>query len=99
MTLSAGRDGVATMDADELIASLTLSPNAVRRPFDTTSALPLTVDFTAEYAGRVVAATEAQRLFVPDDVLTRRVMPCRSFRNTCWKPFPTPVKMSEALEE
>jgi dienelactone hydrolase len=73
LTLSAGRNGVATMDADELIASLTLSSNAVRRPFDTTSALPLTVEFTAEYAGRVVAATEAQRLFVADDVLTRRV--------------------------
>ena len=37
VTLSAGHDGVATMDVDELIASLTLSPEAVRRPFDTTA--------------------------------------------------------------
>ena len=73
LTLSAGLDGVATMDADELIASLTLSPNDPRRPFDTTSALPLVVEFTAEYAGRVVAASEAERLFVADDVLTMRV--------------------------
>ena len=61
LTLSAGRDGVAAMDADELIESLTLGPNAVRRPFDTTSALPLTVELSAEYAGRLVAATQAQR--------------------------------------
>ena len=73
LALSAGRDGVARMDADQLIASLTLGPNAVRRPFDTTSALPLIVELTAEYAGRVVAATQAQRLFVADDVLTTRV--------------------------
>src|SRR6476646_4242108 len=64
VTLSTGNDGLATMDVDELIASLTLSPEAMRRPFDTTSALPLTMEFTAEYAGRIVAATEAQRLFV-----------------------------------
>lgn len=73
LTLRAGRDGVATMDTDALIASLTLSANDARRPFDSSSALPLVVEFTAEYAGRVVAATEAQRLFVADDVLTMRV--------------------------
>src|SRR5512138_2746541 len=73
LTLGAGRDGVATMDADELIASMTLSADAGRRPFDTTNALPLVVEFTAEHAGRVVAAAEAQRLFVADDVLTMRV--------------------------
>src|SRR5215472_3335985 len=72
VTLSAGSDGVATFDADALIASLTLNPT-LRRPFDTTSALPLVVGFTAEYAGGVVAAIEAQRLFVADDVLTMRV--------------------------
>ena len=70
VTLSAGDDGLATMHVDGLIASLTLSPEAARRPFDTTSALPLTMEFTAEYAGRIVAATQAQRLFVADDVLT-----------------------------
>ena len=32
-TLSAGHDGVALMDVDQLIASLTPSPKAVRRPF------------------------------------------------------------------
>src|SRR3954449_12944675 len=69
LTLSAGPDGVATMDADALIASLTLNPNDPRRPFDTTSALPLVVELTAEYDGRVVAAAEAQRLFAADDVL------------------------------
>jgi acetyl esterase/lipase len=73
VTLSAGHDGLATMDVDELIASLTLSPEAVRRPFDTTSALPLIMEFRAEYAGRRVASTEARRLFVADDVLTMRV--------------------------
>ena len=31
--LTAGDDGVATLDADELIASLTPGPNDVRRPF------------------------------------------------------------------
>ena len=56
LTLSAGPDGVATMDAEALIASLTLGPNDPRRPFDTTSALPLVVEITAEYAGRVVPA-------------------------------------------
>ena len=35
--LSAGRDGVAKMDADELIAPLTLSPNVVRRPGQATA--------------------------------------------------------------
>jgi len=73
VTLSAGHDGLATIDVDQLIASLTLSPNAVRRPFDTTSALPLVVDFTVEHGGRVAAASEVRRLFVADDVLTRRV--------------------------
>jgi dienelactone hydrolase len=73
LTLTAGNDGVATMDVDQLIASLTLSPNAVRRPFDITSALPLVVEFTVEYGGRVAAASEVRRLFVADDVLTRRV--------------------------
>ena len=73
LTLSAGPDGVATMDADALIASLTLSPNDPRRPFDTTSALPFVVEFTAEYAGRVMATSEAERVFVADDVLTLRV--------------------------
>jgi dienelactone hydrolase len=72
-TLTAGHNGEASIDAGELMASLTLSPDAVRRPFDTSSALPLTVEFTAEYAGRVVAATEATRLFVADDVLTMRI--------------------------
>ena len=72
-TLCAGRDGVATMDADALIASLTLGPNDVRRPFDTTSALPLTAEFTVESAGNTVAVAEANRLFAADDVLTMRV--------------------------
>lgn len=73
VTLSAGVDGVATMDADALIASLTLGPNDPRRPFDRTNTSPLVVEFTAERAGRVVAASEAERLFVADDVLTLRV--------------------------
>ena len=73
LTLRAGPDGVATLDADAMIASLTLGPNDVRRPFDTSSALPLVVQFTAEYAGRVVANAEAHRRFVADDVLTMRV--------------------------
>jgi len=71
--LCAGRDGVAKMDADELVASMTLGPDAVRRPFDTTSTLPLIVELTAEYGGRVAAAAKAKRLFVADDVLTMRV--------------------------
>ena len=73
LTLTAGNDGVATMDVDQLIASLTLSPTAGRRPFDITSTLPLVVEFTVEYGGRVAAASEVRRLFVADDVLTRRV--------------------------
>lgn len=73
LTLRAGPDGVGSMDAEQLMASLTVAPNAIHRPFDTTSALPLTVQCTAECAGRVVAATEVQRLFVADDVLTMRV--------------------------
>jgi hypothetical protein len=72
-TLAAGHDGVAPLEADEMIASMTPSPNIVRRPFDNTSALPLVVEFTVEYAGRVAAASEARRLFVADDVLTMRV--------------------------
>ena len=73
LTLSAGDDGVAALDADALIASLTLEPTALRRPFDITNALPLAVGITAEYAGDVVAAIDAHRLFVGDDVLTMRV--------------------------
>jgi len=61
------------LDVDQLIASLRLGPTAVRRPFDTTSALPLVVEFTVEYGDRVAAASEVRRLFVADDVLTRRV--------------------------
>src|SRR5215813_8203643 len=60
VTLSAGNDGVATLDADALIASLTLNPTDLRRPFDVTNTLPLPVGFTTEYAGGVVAAAEAQ---------------------------------------
>jgi hypothetical protein len=48
LTLRAGPDGVATLDADGLIASLTLSANDVGRPFDTSSPWPLVVQFTAE---------------------------------------------------
>ncbi|HTM33009.1 MAG TPA: acyl-CoA thioester hydrolase/BAAT C-terminal domain-containing protein [Vicinamibacterales bacterium] len=71
--LCAGRDGVAKIDADELIASMAPSPDAVRRPFDTTSTSPLIVALTAECGGRVVAAAAAKRLFVAADVLTTRV--------------------------
>jgi dienelactone hydrolase len=73
VTASAGHDGLATIDVDQLIASLTLGPQAVRRPFDITNTLPLIVQFTAESAGRVLAATAARRLFVPDEVLAMRV--------------------------
>src|SRR5262245_18575027 len=73
VTLCAGNDGAATLDADTLIASLTLSPEAARRPVDTTSAVPLVVEFTVEDAGRVVASTKAQRLFVAEDVQTMTV--------------------------
>jgi len=73
LTLSAGHDGVATMDADALIAALTLGGDAVRRPFHTRTALPLVVDFTAEYDGRVVAATTVHRTFIADDLRTMRV--------------------------
>src|SRR5262245_55075100 len=73
VTLCAGNDGAATLDADTLIASLTLSPQAARRPFDITNTAPLVVEFTVEDAGRVVAATKAQRLFVAEDVQTMTV--------------------------
>ena len=72
-TLIAGNNGVATIDANHVIASLALSPDAVRRPFDITSASPLAVEFTVEYDRRVAAASEVRRLFVADDVLTQRV--------------------------
>lgn len=72
-TLTADDEGVAPLDADWLIASMMPDPNAVRRPFDNTSALPAVVDFTVEYGGRVAAASEIRRLFVADDVLATRV--------------------------
>ena len=82
------------MDADALIASLTISPDDVRRPFDTTNTSPLIVEFTAEYAGRVVAATAIYRLFVADDVLTTRVRE-RSLSGVFFQPAsidPTPAR-------
>src|SRR5262245_3817073 len=72
-TLTAGDDGVAFLDADDLIASMTPAPNTVRRPFDNTSALPLVVEFTVEHDSRVAATSEVRRLIVADDVLTMRV--------------------------
>src|SRR5215831_2840667 len=65
-TFTANGDGVATIDAERLVASLTLGPAAVRRPFDNTSLLPLLIESTVEHAGRVVAASEVRRLFVTD---------------------------------
>lgn len=91
LVLCAGPDGVATIDADALIASLTLGPNDPRRPFDTTSALPLFVKITAEYAGRVVAAGEAERVFVADSVVTMRVRE-RGLSGVLYQPASTAPK-------
>jgi len=73
LTLRAGDDGVAIIDVDHLIASVTPVAGGVRRPFDITSTLPLVVELTVEYGGSVATAAEVRRLFVADDVLTRRV--------------------------
>jgi dienelactone hydrolase len=72
-TFTADGEGVAIIDPEELIASLTLGPTAVRRPFDNTSLLPLLIEFTVEHGGRVVAASRVRRLFVSDEVLAVRV--------------------------
>src|SRR5215831_6117268 len=72
-TFTAHGEGVAAIDADELVSSLTLGPTAVRRPFDNTSLLPLLIEFTVEHSGRDVAASEVRRLFVADEVLAMRV--------------------------
>jgi dienelactone hydrolase len=72
-TLTAGDDGVATFDADELIAAMTLRPEALQRPFDSTSLTPLIVNFTVKNSARVLADSEVRRLFIADHVLVTRV--------------------------
>jgi dienelactone hydrolase len=66
--LAANRAGSISIDAADLIASLTIANDEPARPFDATSTDTLEIEFRIEADGRTVASTRARRQYVAETV-------------------------------